>query len=414
MIKTITVSGGTEKKTFDLLKPESTGFLVYKIDGLGPGDIDVHTSERPFDGDYFISTRKPKRPISIYIKPIWIAGKTIEQLRNELYRYFPMKKELTLVFETHSRTAMISGYVSNIAPDIFSAAETVQIDIVCPDPYFSKSPASKVDFSSYTELDHFKLIIPKTFGFVGNDVQTTFKIPDAAFEEVRPGSADYISYQKVYTPNGVSKVVVGERILGINQYRYSPVSRMVELIGVTPEAGEPIDITIEGAGNPVSIINNETFKTINYSGDIDTGVLIRIIFFNKTAYKKTFSIGKADDNEWINVSLIDTRLNALLEDALSRDFPHVVFSDSDYYIKPEDVIFINTNPGKKSIHLRRMILGKEYFLSLANCIYDTKDTPFVWWQLGPGDNGVTIQSDDNDILNYASVMIDYSEKFIGL
>ena len=55
---------------------------------------------------------------------------------HDSYKYFPIKKKVTLLIETDNRICETYGYVESNEPDIFSSDETTQISIVCPDPYF--------------------------------------------------------------------------------------------------------------------------------------------------------------------------------------------------------------------------------------------------------------------------------------
>ena len=60
----------------------------------------------------------------------------IEDTRQDSYKYFPIKKRVTLLIETDNRICETYGYVESNEPDIFSSDEMTQISIVCPDPYF--------------------------------------------------------------------------------------------------------------------------------------------------------------------------------------------------------------------------------------------------------------------------------------
>lgn len=55
------------------------------------------------------------------------------------YKYFPVKRAITLLFETDNRKLQISGYVESNEPDIFSSQESAEISIICPNPYFYAS-----------------------------------------------------------------------------------------------------------------------------------------------------------------------------------------------------------------------------------------------------------------------------------
>lgn len=136
MIKFITVTNylGDSIK-IDLARPEESGFAVRSITGLGPGKANINTTEvATNDGALFNSSRLPTRNIVIGLKYLW--RDSIEEARYLSYKYFPIKKKLTLFIETDRRKAEIEGYVESNDPNIFSEDEGSDISIICPDPFF--------------------------------------------------------------------------------------------------------------------------------------------------------------------------------------------------------------------------------------------------------------------------------------
>ena len=136
MIKTVTVVNHlNEKLVLDLMRPEKSGFVVKKIDGLGPVKANIHTVEvSTRDGSQFNSARSTQRNIVIYLK--YLFQNSIEDVRQKSYRYFPVKKPMRLVIETDNRVLEIDGYVESNDPDIFSNMSSAQISIICPNPHF--------------------------------------------------------------------------------------------------------------------------------------------------------------------------------------------------------------------------------------------------------------------------------------
>lgn len=136
MIKSITVTNylGDSIK-LELMRPEKSGFVVTSVTGLGPGKANINTSEvSTRDGSLYNSSRVPSRNIVISIKYLW--KNTIEEARHLSYKYFPIKRKVTLLIETDNRMAEIEGYVESNDPDIFSKEEGSDISIVCPSPFF--------------------------------------------------------------------------------------------------------------------------------------------------------------------------------------------------------------------------------------------------------------------------------------
>lgn len=129
----------------DLRNPETSGFLVSSPEGLGPVSTKINTSNNPSgDGYYYTSSFMDYRTIKLPII-FWeqnVGNRTIEQLRREVYAYFPLKSKVGLIIETDTsnttRTGMIFGYVEKIDPTFFEVATGVTISLICPDPFFRK------------------------------------------------------------------------------------------------------------------------------------------------------------------------------------------------------------------------------------------------------------------------------------
>lgn len=139
MIYSVTVTNYVgDSIKLNLRKPNETGFLIYNIEGIGPGKANINTTEiSTSDGSKFNSARLSERNIVLSI--IFsenVLKETIEQVRHKTYKYFPLKKEVELLFETEEREVKISGFVESNDPTIFSSQEGTQISIICPDPSF--------------------------------------------------------------------------------------------------------------------------------------------------------------------------------------------------------------------------------------------------------------------------------------
>lgn len=150
MIKSVTaVNFKGESIKMDLFHPESSGFIIIKIDGIGPGKATVTKNDsKVYDGGTITSARLPSRNIKMEIQFLWVNS--IEDVRHKSYKYFPLKKPITLIFETDTRTVEIEGVVESNEPDIFSSEESTNISIICPDPYFyasGENARSKTEFS---------------------------------------------------------------------------------------------------------------------------------------------------------------------------------------------------------------------------------------------------------------------------
>lgn len=154
MIQNITVTNYLgESLKMDLDNPRESGFLIRSIEGLGPPKSSVNTTELSnMDGSVFNSARAESRNIVLDIV-FW--GPDIETLRQKTYRYFPVKKPLTLTFETDNRTSQAVGYVESNEPDIFSSEESTKISIICPYAFVSALKLQKTVISGLEALFEF-------------------------------------------------------------------------------------------------------------------------------------------------------------------------------------------------------------------------------------------------------------------
>lgn len=136
MIKSVTVTNYLgDRIKLELARPELSGFAVVSIDGLGPGKSTINATEvSTVDGGIFNSARMSAR--NIVISTMFMRDRSPEDMRHLSYKYFPIKKKVTLLIETDTRLAEIEGYVESNEPTIFSSFEGSSISIICPDPHF--------------------------------------------------------------------------------------------------------------------------------------------------------------------------------------------------------------------------------------------------------------------------------------
>ncbi len=136
MIKSITVFNHVgDSLVLDLFNPYASGLAVKTISGLTPPTVNFSVSPlASVDGGTFGGARVDSRNIVMSLVPM--AKHTIEDDRLLVYRFFPIKRKITLKVETDHRTAQIEGYVESCDADIFSNFETIQVSVVCVDPWF--------------------------------------------------------------------------------------------------------------------------------------------------------------------------------------------------------------------------------------------------------------------------------------
>lgn len=158
MIKSFTVTNPKgESLKLELTRPELSGLIVQSIEGLGPTKATINTGETAtMDGSLFNSARASNRNIVITLALMFAP--TVEDSRHKTYKYFPVKKRIRLDFETDRRSVYTYGYVESNEPAIFSSQETVQISIICPDPYFYEKEQTVSGFYGVEPLFEFPFL----------------------------------------------------------------------------------------------------------------------------------------------------------------------------------------------------------------------------------------------------------------
>lgn len=131
-------------------------YTVYKIEGLNPPQATLSQSvNSTMDGSSINNVRVESRNIVIYLA---IEGE-IEKNRLNLYKYFPVKKTITLYFKNGSRDVYIEGVVELIVCDQFTSRQVAQISIVCPKPYFKAADDIVSAFSNISSFFSFPFAI---------------------------------------------------------------------------------------------------------------------------------------------------------------------------------------------------------------------------------------------------------------
>lgn len=156
MIKSVTITNHLEESIKIVLNEENpdSGFIISNIDGLGAAKADINTTKLAAnDGTIYNSSRLNQR--NIVLELMLTFAPQIEDSRQRTYQFFPIKREITLSFETDNRTSTIKGYVESNEPDIFSEKEIVQISLICPDPYFHSDRVNRTVFSGIDPLFEF-------------------------------------------------------------------------------------------------------------------------------------------------------------------------------------------------------------------------------------------------------------------
>lgn len=133
-------------------------YTVFKIDGLNPPQATVNSSvNTTTDGSTVNSVRLGNRNIVIYMT---IGGDPAVN-RVNLYKYFPVKKQVKIYFDNGVRNVHICGTVEIIECDLFANKQVAQISIICPRPYFKGVDELTTMFSDVSKLFEFPFAINK-------------------------------------------------------------------------------------------------------------------------------------------------------------------------------------------------------------------------------------------------------------
>lgn len=143
-----------EALELELSNPDKSGFTVAKIEGLGPPKANINGQEMAgADGMFFSSARAESRQIIFTLE---FRGRTvespygpltIEECRRLCYKYFQLKKKVTITVYTDTQILQTSGYVESNEPEIFSSQEYATISVICPDPWMYEVGNSRTVFS---------------------------------------------------------------------------------------------------------------------------------------------------------------------------------------------------------------------------------------------------------------------------
>jgi hypothetical protein len=202
------------------LRPEQSGFIVLRIDGLGPPKAEISLTERAgIDGSLYNSGRAAPRNIVLGLR--FYPGQNIEALRQQSYKFFPLNRPITFEVQATNRIAHATAYVEANEPDIFSKEEGCVITLVFPDSYL---------YDVVTSLTVFSSTIPK------------FEFPWS----VEVTSGDPLMFQFPWS----------------NESTDVPLLKMSELY---------IETMLE-----ISELDMETTKNVIYEGDVPIGMLIHI------------------------------------------------------------------------------------------------------------------------------------------
>lgn len=239
MIRSFTVTNHIgESLDLILAEPEKSGLAIINAEGLGQVDADVNLTDLA-DSDYTSvnSIRLQKRNV---VFDILYYGDDIESCRHTCYRYFPVKKLITLVAKTDKRELMLTGFVEKNTPNIFSETSGCQVSILCPDPFWYSTEETVIPFGGIEpkfefpfpegitdsegwdtfEVGNIRIIKEKSIYYTGEaevgftiDINATGTVRDLVFYDVNQMEQLSIDDEVLALITGGTSIKKGDRII---------------------------------------------------------------------------------------------------------------------------------------------------------------------------------------------------------
>ncbi len=136
---------------------------IVEIDGLTGGTAAINTTVAGNSaGSRFNSSRAEEGEMSLSIMP---RGQ-VEKNRIELYKYFQRGKPVRIYYKNSTRDVYRDGYVEQSpAGSLFTNKETMDISIICPQPYWQSVTQNVADISDVIPLFVFPFAIEDPIPF---------------------------------------------------------------------------------------------------------------------------------------------------------------------------------------------------------------------------------------------------------
>ena len=133
-------------------------YIITNIDGLYPPDAIINMMQRAgHDGSMFNSAFVQDRQIILNLA----INKGACVNRNALYKYFQTARPVRLIYNNDLRGVYIDGYVQNAPIEFFGQKQTIQITIICPDPFWHSTVPIEGTTDGMEALFEFPFSIPE-------------------------------------------------------------------------------------------------------------------------------------------------------------------------------------------------------------------------------------------------------------
>lgn len=136
------------------------GLRIIDVKGLGPVKADINTSTRGQGfGVNHNSSTIGARNLVFSIQMYNSIVTSVEELRRQIYLFFPPGENVQMRFKSGEQLYQIYGYVETVEPEIFTSVPTMQVSVICTDPFFTLYPNDN------------QILVPATVGGTPIDYQ---------------------------------------------------------------------------------------------------------------------------------------------------------------------------------------------------------------------------------------------------
>lgn len=117
---------------------DRSGYLIRKVDGLGPPDAVVsYTEHAMVPGGSYNASSIQSRNIVITTVLTPTPEKSIRELREDLYRVVSPGRPVSLrLYNDFGFEFQINGYTETVEPNMFEKDPVITVSIICTNPYF--------------------------------------------------------------------------------------------------------------------------------------------------------------------------------------------------------------------------------------------------------------------------------------
>lgn len=202
----LTISNGISQIT---VGDSACMFNIISYSGFAAADYDVQMSAGgSSDGGYITSARLNSRTLEVKFD---FGGRLGESTRQALISFFSPHRLLTVTAQRGTKKCLITGHAVdfNITEKNIHARSTVDLSILCPDPYFQSISIISQNAALITPMFHLPCSFPCELGMESGTGSLTFdNYGDAPADMV----AELIAYGEIVNPY-IANNTNGKKIL---------------------------------------------------------------------------------------------------------------------------------------------------------------------------------------------------------